>query len=582
MVQVTRPNSIEEQRRVASLSKKIGRIVTASDFERIAGSRVTAAASEAAFGHIASPDPLGNGGQADLMLLLRRMNKAIKKSLPLVAHGNSAFPIRDPGYRPDDGTENEHQGEHTERFLAHIENHHGPEAADEYRQSIQRGEVLNVANKYKENTVQPGTRASQDSDSDDCEHPGGDIDGFIHPEYRARGWDPDTKEFQEELAGLGVRDYYSEMYSRFYPKEIADEIVQGLFGDPTEENTRRPDMRTIRSERPRRQKEDAPGYSDEEWESLVRQGPPPKGRRIYGDADRDVYTDDPRGEQPPVDDPDPEPVSSVPSAENPAPRVDPDLVKIDDVTPFRAFIKKARQYLKTKTDITPGKQAHALSRALLRGEISTKALSLIRQQATKEAISKNVRSQINENEDPLEGMNKRTLGKYYRMAIQRIFSAAKKQAGSKKRIQRQEQSERTKTYMRKPSEPDRRVAIGQDDDNVDIGKDTETPQPPDAEYNVEDEIEEEGGKYFIPGPDPDSGQRINVTSYVDENGNWIAGKPRPTRTENGGWIFKSLVKRLESALRKAAGPGENLGVDTAVGSERLHATGKNTRRKFRR
>ena len=582
----------QEKRRIAALSKRIGRMVTSTDLELLAGPKATRAGIEQALGHTLGSGPNERTGQADLMILLRRMDKAIKKSLPLVAHGNSAFPVRDERYRPPDGTVNEHQGEHTDRYLAGIANKHGEDAANEIRQAIQSGDVLKVTNKYKQDSVQDGTRASEDSESDDCEHPGGDIDGFIHPEYRARGWDPDKKAFQAEYAGMGVRDYYSEMYSRLYPKEVSDQIVQGLFGDRNEENSRPPDMKQIRRERPRRQKVDMSGYSDEEWESVLAQGAPPKGRRIFGTEDRDIYSDDPRNDQPPEDADSPRETQSVPTEEDPTPdngiteetstdehqehRKDPNFVKIDDVSPFRGFIKKARQYLKAKGDVTPGKQSHALSRALLRGEITTKALSSIRAQATKEAINNNVRSQVNQNEDPLEGMNKRTLGKYYRMAIQRIFSAAKKQAGSKKISQRQEQSNRTKGYMIRP---ETRPVLTQEGAEKPVAPEASSAPKksgPSIPPEYKGALQESEGDYYLQSG-ADDFHNLTEQGLVDQDGNWASETMAPVLKEDGFWAIepvdktqKSLVNRMRKALRKAeeAHQASPLATDATITSHR--------------
>ena len=582
----------QEKRRIAALSKRIGRMVTSADFELLAGPKATRAGIEQALGQTLDSGPNERVGQADLMILLRRMDKAIRKSLPLEAHGNSAFPVRDERYRRPDGTVNEHQGEHTDRYLAGIANNHGEEAANEVRQAIQRGDVLKVANKYKRDRVQEGTRASEDSESDDCEHPGGDIDGFIHPEYRARGWDPDTKAFQAEYAGMGVRDYYSEMYSRLYPKEISDQIVQGLFGDRNEENSRPPDMKQIRRERPRRQKLDMPSYSDDEWEGLLNQDPGRRaGRRIYGDAERDIYSNDPRDDQSPEDDESPREQQSIPTEENPTPdggpieetstdehqqhRKDPNFVRIDDLSPFRGFIKKARQYLKTKSDVAPGKQSHALSRALLRGELTTRALPSIRAQATKEAINNNVRSQVNQNEDPLEGMNKRTLGKYYRMAIQRIFSAAKKQAGNRKRVQRQEQSQRTKTYMRMP---ETRPSLTQEGTGRAVAPNASssvsTNSGPIIPREYKDALQEYNDEYYLPY-DTDNFHNLTELGLVDEDGNWVSKKMAPVLKENGFWEIesvgetqKSLIGRMRKALRKAEDATRPLAVEHVVVSDK--------------
>ena len=429
---------------VGFVVKKMGRMVTSADLETLAGPRATAEGLRAALGYTSAREQVGMSDSAQLAVLLNRMNKALRKSLPFVDHPNSSFPVRDERYRPADGTTNDHQSEHTARAVSDLRVKHGDAAAEEYLADISGGETNDAEEKYENDEVQPGTKAASAEDADNCEHPGGDLDSYVLPSARARGYNPRTKQVDPDLVGLGEREYTE----RIFGDRIADAMHGPKEGakDRGEYRVRQQGKMKIGDYENSADENGEKTGGDGELSDKVKQSgiwpggasssaPPPDGSERPPSRVEEQSGGPPGGTVPSQVDPTPDKEVSPESARRDPfaeARHSPDGVKVSDPARFRAFITNARKYLRSQsigTKVIDKAASMRIAEGLLAGKsgggFGSRSMGIIHEQAQKEAANAGVRNGKHQGGDPLQGLSPKKLTKYYAMAIRSIFGAHK-------------------------------------------------------------------------------------------------------------------------------------------------------------
>ena len=429
---------------VGFVVKKLGKMVTSADLETLAGPRATAEGLRAALGYTSAREQVGMSDSAQLAVLLNRMNKALRKSLPFEDHPNNSFPVRDERYRSPDGTINDHQSEHTARAASDLRTKEGDEAADEYLDDIAGQKTNDAQKKYKNDKVQPGTKAASAADADDCDHPGGDLDSYVLPSARARGYNPRTKQVDPDLVGMDEREYTE----RFFGDKIADAIHGPKEGEKDRGEyrvTQRGKMKIGDFENSADDNEEKTGGDGELSDEVKQRGtwpggatsspPPPEESGKPPSRAEEQEGGPPDGIVPSENDPTPDRPFSAESAERDPlaeARHSPDGTKVSDPAKFKAFITNARKYLRSQgigTKVINKAASMEIARGLLAGKkgggFGSKSMGMIHEQAQKEAANAGVRNSKHQSGDPLQGLSPKKLTKYYAMAIRSIFGAHK-------------------------------------------------------------------------------------------------------------------------------------------------------------
>ncbi|NBT60159.1 MAG: hypothetical protein EBT02_00005, partial [Planctomycetia bacterium] len=429
---------------VGFVVKKMGKMVTSADLETLAGPRATAEGLRAALGYTSAREQVGMSDSAQLAVLLNRMNKALRKSLPFEDHPNNSFPVRDERYRSPDGTINDHQSEHTARAVSDLRVKEGDEAADEYLNDIAGQKTNDAQKKYENDEVQPGTKAASAEDADDCDHPGGDLDSYVKPSARARGYNPRTKQIDPDLVGMDEREYTE----RFFGDKIADAIhgpKEGAKDRGEYRVTQRGKMKIGDFENSADENGEKTGGDGELSDEVKQNGiwpggassspPPPEESGRPPSRAEEQEGGPPGGIVPSEKDPTPDKPLSPESAERDPlaeARHSPDGTKVSDPAKFKAFITNARKYLRSQgigTKVINKAASMEIARGLLAGKkgggFGSKSMGMIHEQAQKEAANAGVRNSKHQSGDPLQGLSPKKLTKYYAMAIRSIFGAHK-------------------------------------------------------------------------------------------------------------------------------------------------------------